>query len=333
MHNIISVKNLSKSFNYYKKVPGLWGSVKGLFHREKLTKTAVDDISIEIHEGEFLGFVGPNGAGKTTTLKMLSGILYPTSGEISVLGYKPFKRQPEFQKQFSLVMGQKNQLWWDLPAIESFMLNKAIYEIPDKLFKKNLDELTELLDIQDILNVQVRKLSLGQRMKCELTAALLHSPKVIFLDEPTIGLDVVSQKNIRDFLLAYNKRSKATILLTSHYMEDIRRLCDRVVIIDHGKIIYDGNYKNLTNRYAESKRLELVLNRNVDPSEFKKYGEILSYRDHLVSLSIERKRSAHITAEILEKFPVEDLTIHEKDMEEIVGEIFRTRQIKAEKNV
>lgn len=192
--SIIKVTNLSKTYEYYKKQPGLWNSIKGLFHREKLFTDAVKAINFSIEEGEFVGFLGPNGAGKTTTLKMLSGIIYPSSGAATVLGYTPWKRQPEFQKQFALVMGQKNQLWWDLPAMESFILNKEIYEVPDKQFKETLEELTTMLEIKDILDIPVRKLSLGQRMKCELAAALLHSPKVLFLDEPTIGLDVVSQK-------------------------------------------------------------------------------------------------------------------------------------------
>lgn len=326
--SIITVKNLIKTFQYHKKQPGLLGSIIGLFHREKLYTHAVNDLSLDIKEGEFLGFIGPNGAGKTTTLKILSGILHPTTGDVKVLGFKPHERKPAFQKQFSLVMGQKNQLWWDLPPMESFMLNKAIYEITDHAFKKNLAELTELLDIQDIVNVQVRKLSLGQRMKCELTAALLHSPKIVFLDEPTIGLDVISQKNIRDFLTEYNRRTRATILLTSHYMEDIRRLCDRVVIIDHGKLIYDGSYNNLTDKYADTKRLEIVLSHKVDPEKFKPYGEITAVRESQINLSVDRKHSTKITAEILEKFPVEDLTIHEKDMEEIVSEIFKTKHVR-----
>ncbi len=320
--NIISTKNLTKTFDYYKKQPGILGSIKGLFHREKLFIDAVKNINLEIKQGEFIGFIGPNGAGKTTTLKMLSGILYPSSGEVSVLGYKPYERKPAFQKQFSLVMGQKNQLWWDLPARESFILNKAIYEIPDSEYEKNLDQLTSLLDIKDLLDIQVRKLSLGQRMKCELTAALLHSPKVIFLDEPTIGLDVISQKNIRDFLLEYNQQKNATIILTSHYMEDIRRLCKRVVIINHGQLIYDGTYNNLTQKYADTKRLELTLKKHVNPDEFKKYGEVTNSRDLIIHLSIPRKDSAAITAKILQEFPIEDLIIHEKEMEEIVSEIF-----------
>lgn len=325
---MIKVKNLTKEFKFHKKEPGLMGSIKSLFRRKMLSISAVNDISFEIKKGEFVGFVGPNGAGKTTTLKMLSGILYPTSGVVNVLGFKPFERKREFQKQFALVMGQKNQLWWDLPAMESFTLNKAIYEIPDKLFKKNLDQLTELLDIKDILNVQVRKLSLGQRMKCELTAALLHSPKVVFLDEPTIGLDVVSQKAVRDFLSEYNRTTKATIILTSHYMEDIRRLCGRVMIIDSGKIIYDGSYNNLTSRYADKKMIEITLKNKVKPEEFKKFGEILRTREYTISLSIPRKDSAKITSKILNNFPVEDLSIHEENMEDIVSEIFKTKHVR-----
>ncbi|MDP3043244.1 MAG: ABC transporter ATP-binding protein [bacterium] len=248
---IIEVKNLSKTYEYYKKQPGLLASVKGLFRREKLYVEAVKEINFNIEEGELVGFLGPNGAGKTTTLKMLSGILYPSGGEARVLGHIPWKRQKEYQKQFALVMGQKNQLWWDLPAMESFILNKEIYEVPDKEFKYNLAELTELLDVKDILDIQVRKLSLGQRMKCELIAALLHKPKVLFLDEPTIGLDVVAQKNTRDFIKKYNKEKKTTIILTSHYMKDISQLCQRVIIIDLGRIIYDGRLDDLIKKYAE----------------------------------------------------------------------------------
>lgn len=328
METVIHVHHLTKKYEYYRKEPGLWGSVKSLFKRKKLLIEAVKEISFDIEEGEFVGFVGPNGAGKTTTLKMLSGILYPTSGEVQVLGFKPFKRQKEFQKQFALVMGQKNQLWWDLPPMESFILNKAIYEIPEREFKKNLDELVELLGIKDILDIQVRKLSLGQRMKCELTAALLHGPKVLFLDEPTIGLDVLSQKAIRDFLIKYNHRKKSTILLTSHYMQDIRRLCNRVIIIDHGKIIYDGNYKKLTEKYAGSKTLEIVFSKEVPMKELQEFGLVSNYRGSIASLTIPREKSADLTGKLLHKFPVEDIIIHERDIEEIVSEIFASRKVK-----
>jgi ABC-2 type transport system ATP-binding protein len=271
----IEVKNLVKSYEYYKKQPGLWASVKSLFHREKLLAEAVKNINFEIKEGELVGFLGPNGAGKTTTLKVLSGILYPNGGDVRVLGYDPYKRQKEYQKQFALVMGQKNQLWWDLPAMESFILNKEIYEVSDGDFKNNLDELVNLLDIGDILDIQVRKLSLGQRMKCELVAALLHKPKVLFLDEPTIGLDVVAQKNIRDFIKKYNQEKKTTIILTSHYMEDISQLCQRVIIINLGEIVYDGDLQALVNKYAPYKLLTVTFNNNgVQKGMVEKFGEI-----------------------------------------------------------
>src|SRR3989338_8274565 len=229
---IIEVKNLTKKYEYYKKAPGLLASMKSLFHREKLYTEAVKNISFTVDEGELVGFLGPNGAGKTTTLKILSGILYPTSGEAKVLGHVPWKREKKYQKQFAIVMGQKNQLWWDLPAMDSFILNKEIYEVPDVQFKKTVDGLAELLEIKDILDVQVRKLSLGQRMKCELIAALLHQPKVLFLDEPTI-------------------------VLTSHYMEDVAALCKRVIIIDHGEIMYDGDLKALVDKYVDHKVLTI----------------------------------------------------------------------------
>lgn len=247
---IISARNLTKEYRIYKKEAGLAGAVKSFFKRTYETKTAVETVSFEIGEGELIGFIGPNGAGKTTTLKMLSGLLYPTSGSVTVLGHTPFDRKPAFLKQISLVMGQKNQLWWDLPPMDTFLLNKEIYEIPDREFKQRVEELSVLLDVKDILHVQVRKLSLGQRMKCELMAALLHQPKILFLDEPTIGLDVVVQHKLRSFIKEYNKKYKATILLTSHYMRDVRQLCDRVIVIDFGRIIYDGSLDKLMEKYT-----------------------------------------------------------------------------------
>jgi len=321
---IIDVKDLNKTYEYYKKQPGLFASVKGLFRREKLFADAVKDISFKIQEGELIGFLGPNGAGKTTTLKMLSGILHPTSGEVSVMGYEPWKRQKEYQKQFALVMGQKNQLWWDLPAMESFILNKEIYEVSDADFKKNLDELVELLDIKDILDVQVRKLSLGQRMKCELVAALLHGPKVLFLDEPTIGLDVVAQKNIRDFLKKYNKEKKTTIILTSHYMDDIKELCKRVVIIDHGKIMYDGELESLINKYADNKELKITFNDNgIERKDVEQYGKIESFEKYRVVLKVKREKAKDTAAQILSSnLPVDDILIDEVDIDDIIRRIF-----------
>lgn len=325
---IIEVNNLSKTYEYYKKQPGLKASFKALFKREKLFTEAVKKISFSIEEGELVGFLGPNGAGKTTTLKILSGILYPTSGEAKVLGYHPQKRQKEYQKQFSLVMGQKNQLWWDLPPMESFILNKEIYEVNDEDFKKNLDELVELLDIKHVLNVQVRKLSLGERMKCELVAALLHKPRVLFLDEPTIGLDVVAQKNIRDFLKKYNQENKTTIILTSHYMEDIKELCERVIIVDHGEIIYDGNLLKLIEKYAPYKELKIIFNNEIiKKADLEKYGEIGEINHHFASLRVERNKIKETAARILSSdLPVDDIMIDEVDISRVIRKIFNGKK-------
>ena len=260
---IIEIKNLTKSFKIYKKEPGLKGALQSLFSRKYENKVAVNDVSFSIEEGELIGFIGPNGAGKTTTLKMLSGLLYPSAGTVSVLGSKPFDRKKDFLKQISLVMGQKNQLWWDLPPMDTFLLNKEIYEISDIDFKSRVEELSELLDVKEIMHVQVRKLSLGQRMKCELMAALLHRPKILFLDEPTIGLDVVVQQRVRHFIKDYNQKYKATILLTSHYMQDVKALCSRVIVINHGAIIYDGVLDDLLTKFGKKgdKDVEDVIRR------------------------------------------------------------------------
>jgi ABC-2 type transport system ATP-binding protein len=252
---VIVTRELRKSFTSVQKEPGLWGGIKGLWSRKTTVKEAVRGVEVTVNAGEMIGFLGPNGAGKTTTLKMLSGILYPTSGEARVLGFVPFQRKPQFLRQIALVMGQKQQLWWDLPARESFLLLKEIYDISETDFKTRLEEMTELLDIGLILDTQVRKLSLGERMKCELVAALLHAPRVVFLDEPTIGLDVVSQVRIREFLRTYQARNHATILLTSHYMQDVKELCERVVIIDHGEKMFDGSFADLVSRYSDEKQI------------------------------------------------------------------------------
>jgi len=324
--NTIQVKNLSKTYEYYKKQAGLWNSVKSLFKREKLFTEAVKDVNFTIKEGEFVGFLGPNGAGKTTTLKMLSGILYPTDGEATVLGHTPWKRKKEFQRQFALVMGQKNQLWWDLPAMESFILNKEIYEVPDDQFKKTLDELTELLDIKDILDVQVRKLSLGQRMKCELVAALLHSPKVLFLDEPTIGLDVVSQNNIREFLKKYNKEKKVTIILTSHYMEDVEELCERVIIINHGTLMYDGALKSLIDQYVDHKILEVTFTEDITRAEITNLGKIKEKSKRHVVLEVPKDKAKPVAIELLNTFPVDDILINEVDIDTVIRNIFQEKR-------
>lgn len=319
---VISVSHLQKYYQVHQKEPGFAGSLKSLFLRKYYDAKAVDDISFNIDEGELAGFIGPNGAGKTTTLKCLSGLLYPTSGTVSVLGFTPFDRKNAFLKQISLVMGQKNQLWWDLPAMESFLLNKEIYEIPDSQFKKTLKELSDLLDISDVINVQVRKLSLGQRMKCELIAALIHSPKVLFLDEPTIGLDVVMQKKLRDFIKMYNQKFKSTIILTSHYMQDVEQLCKRVIIIDHGKIIYDGLLSEIVKKYARNKVLTIEFESEVKKEKLEKLGEVKDYNFPLVTIAVPREKSNKVAAILLDSFPVTDLNIEEPPIEAIIRDVF-----------
>lgn len=330
--SIISVKNLKKYYSVSKKEPGVWGSLKSLLFRKYFDVKAVDGVSFEISEGELVGFIGPNGAGKTTTLKVLSGLLYPTSGEVKVLGFEPFKRQPQFQKQFALVMGQKNQLWWDLPPWESFVLNKEIYEVSDDQFKKTVSELSKMLEIEDVLKIQVRKLSLGQRMKAELIAALLHSPKVLFLDEPTIGLDVVAQKKMRDFIKEYNEKFKATIILTSHYMGDVKELCKRVIIINKGLILYDGLLSSIVEKFAPHK----VINVDFDPSassgqvnetKLGSIGEVKEFDGIHALIHVPADEAPKRAAKLLNKFPVADLTIEEPPIEEIIREVFSGRNI------
>ena len=322
---VIQVKNLTKYYQVHQKEPGFKGSLKSFFHREYYDAKAVDDISFTIKEGELIGFIGPNGAGKTTTLKCLTGLLYPTSGEVEVLGFTPFARKHEYLKQISLVMGQKNQLWWDLPAIDSFLLNKEIYEIPDAEYNKTVSELSELLDVQDVLQVQVRKLSLGQRMKCELIAALIHKPKILFLDEPTIGLDVIMQQKLREFVKAYNQKYNATIILTSHYMKDVEELCKRVIIIDHGKILYDGDLANIVKKYAKNKSISVVFGKQVELEKLKKLGKVDSFEPTKAVITIPRDRTNQIASKLLAGFPVEDLTIEEPNIEDIIRDVFSNK--------
>ncbi|MDZ4228932.1 MAG: ABC transporter ATP-binding protein [Patescibacteria group bacterium] len=326
---VIEVTNLKKYYQVWQKEPGLSGSIKSLFNRKYEDVKAVDDISFTINEGELVGFIGPNGAGKTTTLKVLSGLLYPTAGQVSVLGYTPFDRKPQFQKQFSLVMGQKNQLWWDLPALDSFILNKEIYEVPQAQFDHTLDELVTMLDLTKVIKVQVRKLSLGQRMKCELVAALLHQPKVLFLDEPTIGLDVVMQQKIREFIKSYNQKYQATIILTSHYMDDVKELCDRVVIIDKGKIFFDGKLSEIIKKYADRKTLEVVFDRPMEKRDFSNIREakIKTFTPKRTVFTVKREKVNMIAAELLKSFPVVDLNITESSIEDIIREVFTGRDL------
>ncbi len=322
--SVIHVRHLSKQYEYYRKHPGVWGSLRSFFHRETLYADAVKDISFDIEQGELVGFLGPNGAGKTTTLKILSGILHPTSGEATVLGHTPSDLEEAYQKQFALVMGQKNQLVSDLPAIESFVLTKEIYEVPDDVYAQTLHELVTLLQIETILDIPIRKLSLGQRMKCELVAALLHNPKVLFLDEPTIGLDVVAQKNIRDFLKTYNKKKKTTIILTSHYMDDIRELCDRVIIINLGGIVYDGNLNELIRKHSPSKLLQITFHgAGISREELERYGDIHEINSAQCTLRIPRDEAKRVAANLLSSaLPIDDILIHEANVDDVVRHIF-----------
>ena len=320
---VIEVNGLTKNFRSYKKLPGLGGAIRGLFHRTYETTTAVNDVSFKIEPGELVGFLGPNGAGKTTTLKMLAGLLHPTSGAAKVLGYTPWERAEGYRRQFALLLGQKNQLWWDLPARESLELNAKIYGIPRDRFKKTVDEMTAMLNVGEKLNVQVRELSLGERMKMELIASLLHQPKVLFLDEPTIGLDVVSQKTVREFLREHNATRKTTILLTSHYMTDIQELCDRVIIIDHGKIFFDGQLTDIVDRFADFKLITVQCEGTAPSAEqLAKYGEISGQSPGSITFKIKRDRVIPVCKALLDELPVTDIDIQEVPIEEVIRRIF-----------
>lgn len=327
MTNAITVNKLSKYYQVYKKEPGVFGSIKSIFNRQYFDVKAVDEISFGIDESELVGFIGPNGAGKTTTLKALAGLLYPTSGEVEVFGFTPHERKSEFQKQFSLIMGQKNQLWWDLPVWESLLLNKAIYEISDTEFRKVTDKLSEMLEITDILHIQSRKLSLGQRMKAELLTALLHSPKILFLDEPTIGLDVVAQKKMRDFIKDYNEHFGATIILTSHYMEDVKELCKRVIIIDKGKIIYDGQLEKIVNKFASYKIIKVDFDKTPSKEKLEHIGQIKEFNDFHAKIYVPREETVKRAMHLLQDFNIKDFVVEELPIEDIIRHIFDSKAI------
>jgi ABC-2 type transport system ATP-binding protein len=320
---VIEVQGLTKAFRTYKKAPGVAGAIKGLFRRTYELTTAVKDISFAVAEGELVGFLGPNGAGKTTTLKMLAGLLYPSRGSARVLGYVPWERADGYRRQFALLLGQKNQLWWDLPARESLELNARIYGLEAGQFARTVEELTSLLKVQSKLNVMVRELSLGERMKMELIAALLHRPKVLFLDEPTIGLDVVSQQIVRDFLREYNAANQTTILLTSHYMADIEALCRRVILIDQGTIFFDGRLSEVLDRFADSKLITLEAAAETFPAiDAARYGEVLEHSPNRIKLKVKRERVIATCKALLDALPVSDIDIQEVPIEEIIRGIF-----------
>ncbi len=321
---VIEVSNLTKAFRTYKKQPGFAGAVKGLFHRHYEQTLAVNEVSFKIEPGELVGFLGPNGAGKTTTLKMLAGLLYPTSGSAKVLGYTPWERADGYRRQFALLLGQKNQLWWDLPARESLELNAKIYGIPADRFERTVAEMGEMLAVKDKLNVSVRELSLGERMKMELIASLLHEPKVLFLDEPTIGLDVTSQKTVRDFIRRHNAERKTTILLTSHYMADIQALCERVIIIDHGKIFFDGKLSEIVDRFADFKLVTIQCEtaKNCPAENLNRYGEVVEKSADSIKFKVKRDRVIAVCKALLDDLPVSDIDIQEVPIEDVIRQIF-----------
>lgn len=319
---MIHVSGLSKHYLVHEKEAGFVGSLRAFFKRETKTVKAVSNISFEIEAGEIVGFLGSNGAGKTTTLKMLSGLLHPTSGKVQVSGFEPKRRQKAFLKTITLVMGQKQQLTWDLAAVDSFLVNQAIYEIPDDVYKQRLGELTEMLSLDGILNKQVRKLSLGERMKCELAAALLHQPKVLFLDEPTIGLDVNMQGAVREFIANYNARYGATVMLTSHYMADVTALAKRIMVIDKGELIFDGDLQRLIEERAPEKLLKLQFDAPQHPSLLAAYGKVRSCNDLQAELLVSRRDITRVSAKLLSDLPVADISIEEIPIEEIIGQVF-----------
>ena len=317
----IVANGLTKIFRTYKKQPGLAGAIRGLFRREYQDMRAADNVSFSIDEGEFVGFLGPNGAGKTTVLKMLSGLLHPTSGEATVLGHVPWHREDALKRKFSLLMGQKNALWWDLPARESLELNRTIYGLDPEQYRKIVTGLSELLDVVDKMDVMVRELSLGERMKFELIAALLHAPKVLFLDEPTIGLDVTSQQRVRDFLRDYNRDQQITTVLTSHYMGDIEALCPRVIIIDHGKIFFDGPLAKVIARFATHKLVGLTFADSA-PRDLSAFGEVVEQKPQSARLKVPRERVSEICRDALGRFPVTDLNVTEPEIEDVIRQLF-----------
>jgi len=319
---IIEVRQLAKSYRVYNKREGLADSVRGLFRREYREVRAVQGIDLDVEQGEFVAFLGPNGAGKTTTLKLLSGVINPTSGSASVMGFTPWERKNEYRRRFALVMGQKNQLWWDLPAQESYRLHQQIYGVPVEEFDSTLAELTDLLDVGGLLSRPVRELSLGERMKMELIAALLHRPEVLFLDEPTIGLDVIAQHNIQQFLKYYQEKRKITILLTSHYMKDIAALCKRVVIIAGGRIEYDGSLSGVIDNFSGHKVMTLQFADGHQP-DLSRLGEVLDETWPKVRLRVDRRDVPRVLSEVLRDNPIEDVAVEDVPLEEVIAELFR----------
>jgi len=323
---VIQVRELRKEYKVHRRQPGLGASIRSLFRRRYEAVKAVAGISFSVGPGERVGFLGPNGAGKTTTLKVLSGLLHPSAGEVQVAGFVPARREVEFLKSITLVMGQKQQLLWDLPPSETFSLNRAIYEIPRPEFESRVRELVDLLDLGGVVDKPTRQLSLGERMKCELAASLVHRPRVLFLDEPTIGLDVTMQTTVREFIRSYNERHGATVLLTSHYMDDVLALCPRVVVIDKGLLIYDGDLKQLSREVRPDKRVVVRLGQPVPEAELARFGTVVSHADTQAVYRVPGGEVASVVGRLLSSLPVTDLTVEEPPLEEIMSELFQGRR-------
>lgn len=322
---IIEVSNLAKHYRVYQKRAGWMASLTGLFHRDYKVVQAVRDVSFQIERGEMVAFLGPNGAGKTTTLKLLSGLIYPTTGTATVLGHIPWNRENSYRKRFSLVMGQKNQLWWDLPAQESFILHREIYGIEPTRFQHRLDELTDLLEVRKLVSQPVRELSLGERMRMELIAALLHSPEVLLLDEPTIGLDVVSQRKVQGFLRHYQVEQQMTVLLTSHYMKDVEALCRRAIIINEGEIKHDGPLAEIVDRFSSVKQIQLQFAGTEIPADIESYGRVVERVPPRVKLEVPRQEIPRVLAKLLDRYTIDDVGVQERPLEEVIAEFFVRR--------
>jgi len=319
---VIILDNLSKTYLVPERDAGVMAAARSLVHRRHREIKAVDQVCFTVEPGEVVGFLGPNGAGKTTTLKMLAGLLHPTSGVGRVLDYTPWQRKHDFLKMITLVMGQRNQLNWDIPASDSFELNRVIYRVPAEQYRQTLDELTELLELAPLISKPVRNLSLGERMKCEIAAALLHRPQVLFLDEPTIGLDVTAQRRIREFIREYNHRHNATILLTSHYMADVEALCKRVVVIHHGRILFDGALTELVKSFSPHKTIGVELERQVGVTDFATFGDVVEQSESRILLRVAKADTAKVAGRLLAELPVSDLTIEDPPIEEVIEQVF-----------
>ena len=318
----IEVHRLAKTYRVYRKPDGWFSGVKGLFHRTYAEVRAVRGVSLTIDRGEMVAFLGPNGAGKTTTLKLLSGLIYPTSGSATVLGHIPWRREQSFRLRFSLIMGQKNQLWWDLPALDSFLLHREIYRIEPSAFDRRLDELTSLLEVKKLIRQPVRELSLGERMRMELIGALLHEPELLLLDEPTIGLDVVSQRKLQVFLKEYQTEKQTTVLLTSHYMKDVEALCRRAIVINEGEIKHDGPLADIIDRFSSHKQISLQFSDGV-PDDLERYGKVLDTSPPRVKLEVPRQKVSEVLSAVLSRYVIDDVSVQERPLEDVMAEMFQ----------